>query len=69
MAIVSPPLTIPNDKTQYRWYLGITRTCSDCHDSEKSAEFLEPRLFVSTSIAYAAVATEEELIARAKERT
>ena len=39
------------------------------HDSEKSADLLEPRLFISTSIAYAAVATEEESIARAKERT
>ena len=46
-------------------------TATTGHDSEKSAEFLdsEPRLFVSTSIAYAAVATEEESIARAKERT
>ena len=34
MAIVSHPLTIPNDKTQYRWYLGISpqpRTSTHAH--------------------------------------
>ena len=34
MAIVSPPLTIADDKTQYRWYLGI-RTGLPESDREK----------------------------------